>query len=139
MHKGILLAASVVLVLSAEPGVSQTSTSPQLWTHTFPGQSSPSMFGYGSPPVGRGPAFSYSTTAKDEATLQAIVTMTQPFLGRSQGGNDGQNAYSQPFTTSDPYQGAFGTAPGWSAPFDAKPSTSSHQAPVPRPRGVFMP
>jgi hypothetical protein len=138
-----MIIGMICFLLSGIAAVAQTASGPTFWAHTFPGQSSPGVIGYGVPPVGRGPAFRYSSSATDVALMQGLVTMAQPFLRHQQGGrihsHDANEIYAQSFMNTDPYQGAFGTAPGWSAPFDIAPTVSSSQIPAAAPRGVFMP
>lgn len=141
------------LMVSSRESFAQVATGPQIWTHTFPGQSQPSVFGYGTPPTGRGPLFSFSGSPLEMALAEAVMNMTGPLRQKyipQQGGGFfqdqqspygayGQDPYAGAYASTDPYQGALGAAPGWSGPFDVNPVIRPHTPPSQRPGSVFMP
>ena len=126
----IIMALGVLLFGHA--ALAQTFSGPTLWAHRFPGQSAPSLYGYGTPP-GRGPMLRYSTSPMDMALAEAVTNLAQPLLGGTSSPYSHESA-SDP----DPYLGAFGASPGWSAPFDVNPVVRPSTAAMPS-AGVFMP
>lgn len=125
----------------------EASAQALLWSHTYPGQSAPLVYGYGVPPHERGPIARYSFSPMDQALAETVTNFSRPLIG-----SDATVTPSNPPArvgpclgpaappmAADPYQGAFGTLPGWSAPFDTNPVLDARMPTYGTGQGVFIP
>lgn len=82
MYRAVLLASYfAVSAALASSGWAQSRDGGRVWSHTYPGESAPTVYGYGAVPRGRGPIARYTSSPTDQAIADSIVNFSRPVLG----------------------------------------------------------